>query len=272
LFSKRLSEVSGKTVEIAEALRTAARLRVESGEAPALELIRAQVELARENKERRRAEGRAANSKAALNSLLGGSLRPEDDIAGDFSGARKNFDLPPLIERATDRHPRILRQKKVLEAAGHALTQERQSRIPDLTLRGGVGEEVDKRSYSIGLSLTFPLFNQRRGEIASARAGEAKAFAEMEKTRVELTRLITQEYRNYQIALDQLNLFEKGLLADSDEALQIARISYQEGESNLLELLDAQRVQRAVLIEYYEAQFELDTALARLERATGEML
>jgi outer membrane protein TolC len=46
-------------------------------------------------------------------------------------------------------------------------------------------------------------------------------------------------------------------------------LSYQQGESDLLNLLDAQRVQRATLIEYHEAQFELQAALARLEQVTG---
>ncbi len=269
LFSKRMREVSQENVGTAEALLSAARLRVESGEAPALEWIKAQVELGRENKELRRAENRAAVTKTGLNALLAGALNPDEDITGDFSGTRRDFDLPSLIEEATARHPQILRQKRAIEAAALTGLREWQSRIPDLTLRGGFGEEIDKRSYSVGLSLTFPLFYQRQGEIAAARAGAAKASAELEKSRVELVRLITQEHQNYQSALDQLKIFEEGLLQQADEVLQIARVSYQQEESNLLELLDAQRVRRDTITAYYAAQLELETALARLERATG---
>lgn len=269
LFSQRMLDASQKNVGTAEALLSAAQLRVDSGEAPALELIKARVELAREQKERRRAESQVAITKAALNGLLGGALHPEEDITGDFSGTKRDLHLSALIDEAMARHPHILSQKKAIEAAGHRLSFERHSRIPDLTLRGGLSEEIDKRSYFVGLSFTLPLFYQRQGEIAEAQAGAAKAAAELEKSRTELARLITQEYQNYRIALDQLIIFEEGLLKETEEVLQIARLSYRQGESNLLELLDAQRVQRATLIEYFEAQLELESALARLERVTG---
>ncbi|MBI3803550.1 MAG: TolC family protein [Nitrospirae bacterium] len=269
LLSKQILDVSRKNSEAAQSLISAARARVDSGEAPALELIKAQVELARVTKDLRRAENRIVLSKGALNSLLGGALSPGEDIVGDLSGARKHYNLTSLLEDAMVRHPLILRQKKAMEAAGYTLSRERQSLIPDLVVRGGFSEEIDKRSYSLGLSLVFPLFYQRQGEIAVARAGEARANAELDRARTELTRLVTQEYQNYQIALEQLTVFEEGLLKQADEALRIAQFSYQQGESGLLDLLDAQRVQRATLSEYYEAQFELDTALARLERATG---
>ena len=269
LLSKQILDVSRKNGEAAQALLSAARARVDSGEAPALELIKAQVELARVTKDLRRAENRIVLSKAALNSLLGGALSPDEEITGDLAGTRKRYNLAPLLEEAMARHPLILRQQKARAAAGYALSRERQSLIPDLVVRGGLNEEIDKRSYSLGLSLVFPLFYQRQGEIAVARAGEARANAELERARTELTRLVTQEYQNYQIALEQLTVFEEGLLKQADEALRIAQFSYQQGESGLLDLLDAQRVQRATLSEYYEAQFELDTALARLERATG---
>lgn len=269
LLSKQILEVSRKNGEAAQALLSAAQARVDSGEAPALELIKAQVELARVTKDLRRAENRIVLSKAELNSLLGGALGSDDEISGDLSVARKRYNLTSLLEEAMARHPLILRQQKAMEAAGYALSRERQSRIPDLVVRGGLNEEIDKRSYSIGLSLVFPLFYQRQGEIAAARAGEARATAELERARTELTRLIAQEYQNYQIALEQLKIFEEGLLKQADEALRIAQFSYQQGESDLLDLLDAQRVQRATLSEYYEAQFELDAALARLERVTG---
>lgn len=84
-----------------------------------------------------------------------------------------------------------------------------------------------------------------------------------------MARRIIEEYQNYRIALDQLKVFEEGLLKEADEARRIAQFSYQQGESDLLNLLDAQRVERTTLIEYHEAQFELQVALARLEQATG---
>jgi cobalt-zinc-cadmium efflux system outer membrane protein len=227
------------------------------------------VEFLKVTKDSRRAENRVAIAKAALNNLSGGVLGTRYEVAGELSGPEKSYELAPLLDRALTRHPRILRQQKTLEGAGYALSRERQSRMPDLTIRGSTSEEIDKRSYAIGLSVPFPLFYQRQGEIATARAERTRAQAELEQTRAELMRLITQEHQNYRIAADQIKVFEEGLLKQADEALRIAQLSYQQGESDLLDLLDAQRVQRTTLIEYHEAQFELQAALARLEQVTG---
>ena len=270
LLAQHIASVVTQNVATARSLVESARLRVESGEAPELDLIKARVELFNVTRDSRRAENRITVAKAALNSLLGGALDHEFEVVGEPPGPATSYELSPLIQQALARHPLIARQEQALAAAGYTLSQERHARVPDLTIRGSTSEEIDKRSSSIGLALSVPLLSQRQGEIATARAGEARAQAELARTRLELTKLITQEYENYRIAVDQLTIFEEGLLKQADEALRIAQFSYQQGELDLLNLLDAQRVQRATLLQYYEARFDLQTALARLERVTGE--
>ena len=269
LLSNQLLEVSEKNVETSKTLLTSVKLRVDLGDAPELELIKAKVELLKATKDLKRAENKKTIAKAVLNSILGGTLEEGYEISDGFTRPEKNFDLPSLVKTALIQHPIILRQKKVLVAAGNELLGERQSLVPDLTVNGSVSEEVDKRSFAVGLSLSLPLFYLRSGEIAVALAEQKRAKAEFERIRLELTKLITLEFHNYQIGLDQLRIFEEGLLEQADEALRITRFSYEQGESDLINLLDAQRIQRITFSEYYEAQFELQSALVRLERVTG---
>jgi cobalt-zinc-cadmium efflux system outer membrane protein len=269
LLADKLLETARKNLETAQTLVNSAELRTRSGEAPELELIKARVEYLKALKDSRRTENRVRSAKTALDSLLGGALGKQYEIAGDLNGSGKGYELASLIERMLIRHPLILRQKKALEAADYTLSKEQHTRVPDLTVKGSFNDEIDKRSYAVGLSIPFPLFYLRQGEVATARAAQARASAGLEQTRVELTRLVTEQYQNYLIATDQIKVFDEGLLKQADEALRIAQFSYQQGESDLLNLLDAQRVQREMLIEYYEAQFELQTALVRLEQATG---
>ncbi|HLF85744.1 MAG TPA: TolC family protein [Nitrospiria bacterium] len=269
LLTERILEVSIKNRGTIKALVSSVRLRVDLGEAPELELIKAEVEFLKGTKDLKKAENRVAIVKAVLNSLLGGALGEDYEIQGEFLAPEKHLEFAMLVDTALTRHPLILRQKKALEAADYALLRERQARVPDLILKGSISDETDKRSYAVGLSVSFPIFYQNQGEIKVADAGKTRAQAELERTRLELTKLIIQEYQNYQIAISQLDVFDKGLIKQADEALRIARFSYEQGESGLLDLLDAQRVQRSTLSEYYEAQFELQAALARLERVTG---
>lgn len=261
--------VTRQNVTTAETLVQSAQLRVESGEAPALEQIRAEVELLKVTNELKRAENRVAVTRAVLNSLVGNRLARDFAIAEQPLGPLQSYSLSNLLENALARHPVILAREKALEAAEYALSRERQARFPDVTLGGAYTDELDKRSYAIGLSIPFPLLYQRQGEIAQARAEHDQAWAELAQARLDLGQRITQEYENYQIAVEQLRIFDQGLLKQAEEALRVAQFSYQQGESDLIELLDSQRVFRATVVEYYQAQFELQTARARLERMTG---
>ncbi|MFZ5862400.1 MAG: TolC family protein [Nitrospirota bacterium] len=269
VLAQHTAQVAAQNLATARSLVESATLRVESGEAPELELIRARVEVFNVTREARRAHNRLLTAQAALNSLLAGALGEIFYVVDAPPRLDAAYELPALIERALAAHPLITRQEHALKAAGYTLSEQRLARVPDLTVTGSTGEEIDKRSSAIGLALAVPLFNQRRGDIAVARAEQTKAQAELAQTRLDLTKEITQEYENYRLAMDQLATFEEGLLKQADEALRIAQLSYEQGELDLLNLLDAQRVQRATLLEYYDAQFELQTSLARLERVTG---
>ncbi|MCI0416433.1 TolC family protein [bacterium] len=271
VLSEKSLEVAQRNLQTAQGLVDSAKLRVDSGEAPELELLKAQVEFMKIKKDVVASESRVTVSRSVLNSLLGGSLESEYRLTFNTVQTARTYDLNSLIESAIKSHPRIQRQEKAIQAAEYAIKTEQQSRYPDINVEGSSEKELDKSGYSIGLSIPIPILYRRQGEIAVTQAAKLRAQAELQRTRVDLTNLITQEYQNYQVALNVIGVFEEGLLKQAEEALRIAQFSYQQGETDLLELLDAQRTLRNTLIEYYDAQFQLQSSLARLERVAGEL-
>ena len=271
LLNKKAVETAKENLRIVEELLKTVEVRVKAGETPEFELVKAHVERLRADKDFKRAENRVIVSMTTLNALLGNALKDDFDIAGTFELPEKRYELSILLSYAMERHPLILKTGKEAEAKYFSLEKEKASISPDITVSGFSGRETDKESYGVSLSIPIPLWYQRRGEIARAFADKTRAEAEIYKIRVELSRAITEEYQNYLIALDQINVFEKGLLKQAEEALRIADLSYRLGESNLLEFLDAQRVNRSTLAEYYQSLFELETSIASLERTVGEL-
>lgn len=269
LLDKKILEIAKENLRIAEDLLKTIDLRVKAGEAPEFELVKAKVEHLRAEKDLTRSNNTLAISKTSLNALLGNSLKEDFDIEGEFKLSEKRFELPTLLSNAMERHPLILKTRKDTEARRYSLAEEKASIFPDVTVRGFSSSEIDKDSYGFGLSVPIPLWYQRKGEIFTAQGKLAKAEAEAFKTSVELSKAITEEYQNYTIASGQIDVFEKGLLKQADEALRIAEFSYRQGESGLLDYLDAQRIYRATLIEYYQSFFELEASLAMLERVAG---
>lgn len=269
LLNKKAVETAKENLRIVEELLKTVEIRVRAGESPEFELVKARVERLRADKDFKRAENRVIISMASLNALLGNTLREDFDIEGAFELPEKRYELSTLLSYAMERHPLILKAGKEAEAKDFSLEKEKASIFPDITVSGFSGRETDKKSYGVGLSIPIPLWYQRRGEIARAFADKTRAETEIYKIRVELSRAITEEYQNYLIAHDQVDVFEKGLLKQAEEALRIAELSYMQGESGLLDYLDAQRVYRSTLAEYYQSLFEIEASIALLERVVG---
>ena len=81
-----------------------------------------------------------------------------------------------------------------------------------------------------------------------------------------------QHYLDARTTAELIDVFNKGLLIQAQEALRLAQFSFQQGASSLLEVFDAQRVQRQIQMDYVQARYDLSVSLARLERAVGGTL
>ena len=141
--------------------------------------------------------------------------------------------------------------------------------MPDVTLFGGYSTQIDTRSVVAGITLPTPIWYQQQGHIATALGTQRKEEAELLRSRNDLTRAINQHAREAETAQDQILVYEEGLLKQAQEALRIAQLSFRQGASSLLDVLDAQRVQRQITVDYNQARFELSQALTRFERAVG---
>lgn len=269
LLAEKQVELALRNLETVRDLRRSVEIRVRIGEAPEFELVKADVELLKAQNEVARRRSHVELARASLNALLGNALPKSFTVAGQFSSTKTWPDLPVLIERATETHPVVVRQRREVERWRYQLTYEQQARVPDVGIGGLYMRDLDKENFGVVLSVPLPFWDRRRGQIATAMAEGRRAEAELQGARAELTKAVTREYQNYQIAAEQLRVFETGLLKQAEEALRIAQISFRQGASGLLDLLDAQRVQRATLQEYYAALYDLSAAQAQLERVTG---
>ena len=252
-----------------EKILTSVKVRVESGEAPEFELIKAQVEVLRAEKELKKAENKIIIAKSNLNSLLGKFLPEGFDVSGELKAPYEIYEINPLLNIAYKKQPLLLQKESGLQKQQYNISFQKNNRFPDISLKTIFAREIDKRSFGFGFSLPLPLWNRNQGAIARASAEERKAQEELNQIKIELSRLITEELKNYQISSEQIEIFEKGLLKQAEEALRIAKLRYVEGESGLIDFLDAQRVYRQVFFEYYQTIFEKNSSKARLERLAG---
>jgi cobalt-zinc-cadmium efflux system outer membrane protein len=269
LLAKKNLEVAQDNEKSARTLLSSAKIRVEVGEAPEFELIKAKVELARGSNEVQKATTKLSLAKTGLSTLMGRSGSSPLEVAGELESSPKEFKLESLIQQGLEKHPSIQQQNYLVQRQAHLLDQAKASRFPDLTVSGFYAWEFDKEMAGVGLSVPLPIWYRQKGVISSASAEKIRAEAELRNLQNETTRSVTEAYEGYVIANNLVQVFTKELLRQAEESRKIAAISYREGASGILDLIDAQRTARQTFLDYQEALFELKVTEAALQRATG---
>ena len=61
-------------------------------------------------------------------------------------------------------------------------------------------------------------------------------------------------------------MFEGGIVKEAEAALRVAEAAFRLGERGFIEVLDTQRVLRNARSELLQAQFELQSAAAEIDR------
>jgi cobalt-zinc-cadmium efflux system outer membrane protein len=272
LLALRDLELAKQNLGIVEDVRKIVAVRVKVGEAPQFQLVKADVEVLKASQAVTRADNTVRVNRVVLDTLTAGALGTAYSVSGEFLTYPKGLDVQTLAVRAMTQHPAIQRLDRLIEQADRTMEFERQARIPNVSLNTSYTREYGREGFDVGLSVPTPIWYQRQGEIASSLGAKRKEEAERFHVRNELLRQVHQHYEEAQTVAQLIDVFEKGLLRQAEEALRIAKFSFQQGESSLLEVLDAQRVQRELLFDYAQARFDLSVSLTRLERAVGGVL
>ena len=269
LLAERTVDLLQQNLEIVQEVARIVRARVRSGEGPQFESVKAEVEVLKAKQEMTKAKNVVRVKLVGLDTLTAGALGARYKVQGDFRSLRDRLDPDQMASRDPSEHPTLKRQGKLVEQAEFNVTKERQSRVPNVTLFGVYARETGREGLVGGVSLPTPLWYRQQGHIATALGTQRKEEAELIRARNDLIRAINQHAHEAETAQDQILVYEEGLIKQAQEALRIAQLSFRQGASSLLDVLDAQRVQRQITVDYNQARFELSLALTRFERAVG---
>ena len=272
LLAQHDADLARQNLDTVEGVARIVRARVKSGEAPQFESIKAEVEVLKARQQLARADNLVRINRVVVDTLTGGALGPSYLVHGEFRILPRDLEIEGLMTRMMEQHPTIQRLLKSVEQSDWKIEFERQARVPTLTVNGGYWRDLGREAFQGGLSVPVPLWYRRQGEIASSLGVKRREEAELLRTRNELGRAVYQHFQDVRTTAELIEVFEKGLLKQAQEALRLAQFSFQQGASSLLEVLDAQRVQRQILLDYAQARRDLSASLARLEQAVGVAL
>lgn len=268
-LAEKRAALAFQNLKVVEDLKQAVKSRVDAGDAPPFEEVKINVEMLKVQKEITGAQSAVHVAKAALDSLTAGTLGVQFSIHGRFKTWPENLDLRGLTTEALNQHPTREKFQKLLKQAQHSLIEEKEARVPNVTLSGSYQRDAGREAFLGGVTVPLPLWYQRDGEIADALSTQHEIEADLLKWKQDTMKEVAGRFYQSQAAAAQINTYKNGLLKQAEEAVRIAQVSFHYGQASLLEVLDAQRILWQTILGYAQAQYDLSIALTQLERSIG---
>ena len=249
-------------------IRERIKLRVDVGESPKYELIKADTESLAAERDYQAARVRVTEAKAYLRGLIGAAVPEDYDLAGELPLSSSLPDIDDIRDRINDA-TQLKQIRAAIKTSEANLRLQEQLVNPGLTIRAGIEQDPDLRQLRLGILIPIPVWDKRTGPIAQAAAEVREANAILSERELAIKRDIESAYQRYLIAQQQVAAFENGLLSQAEAVLKVAEAAYRFGERGILDYLDAQRTKRVVRKDYLSARYEYINTMLEIERLLG---
>lgn len=242
--------------------------RVREGAMAEVDLIRVQVERERLSIQAVAARLEAERTRIALYREMGQTEIGTDTLSETLEAAAA---APPVADAA-----RALENRTEMEAArqeeiaarSNVRLQQATAR-PNLEVLGGYKRSGPLDTLIAGVQVDLPFLNRNQGAIASAEAGvrAAQRYREVQEAAIRAEVKLAEAEVNAR--LRQIRDSLGPLRSRAAESSRIAQAAYREGGTDLLRLLDAERVRLDAEALYFRTWAEYHQAVVALEIAMG---
>ena len=182
-------------------------------------------------------------------------------------------------ERVVRLRPDVRSAERQLAAGGAFVGAAKAAYLPRLSIGGGAGYvsntfeslgDVGRPRYAIGPVISWPALNLGRVKagVDIARAQEAQADAYYRKTQLQAFEEIETSVVTYNKARQSLQHLEAAASA-SERAAALARLRFEEGATDFLQVLDAERTMLEAQDRLATGRTAATTGLVAVYRALG---
>ncbi len=264
----RQSAVARKAVDALTETRRIVNVQYKEGLATSQELALSKSDLATANATLTAAEGAQRDALRALEVLLGRYPGADLDVRNSLP------ETPPPPPAGTpsellERRPDIVAAERQVAAAFNNVDQAKAARLPAISLTSSLGGSSSELAnllnpanvaWTVGGNLLAPIFDggARKGQLVISTAEQKQALAAYGQTALNA-------FQEVETGLDQSAVLResasslKEAAVEANEALRIAHLRHNEGETDLLDVLTIQ-----------QRTFNADSNLVTIERARLE--
>jgi cobalt-zinc-cadmium efflux system outer membrane protein len=211
------------------------------------------------------------------------------DVVGELRPVAPGQTLPDLEKRALATRPDLASAVTAVRKAQSDVDLALANAKVDVTLSVGwihsgpslasddhvqplfsLGQSAN--AVGTGISFPLPIFDRNQGEIARTRAEVSRAQAAADAVRAQVIHDVETAWVALAASRERVELYEQSYLKASRDSRDIAEFAYRKGATSILDLLDAERTDRAIRLAYRQALADFVTHREQLDAAVGEDL
>jgi len=284
LKAEKFLELAEETVKSSgESLKRANAL-FEVGKAPKSDVLTARVQAETDKLAVIKAQNDLSIARASLNHVMGNEVDNQIRVADNLAVPESSIGYADVMTSALDKHPMIRGAESDLKAANAGVNMALGQWLPSVRLWGQYGWndkdiakinnmlDTDFQSY-LGATLSIPVFSGggRVAGTAKAKLQKKASQAALDRTRRDIELEAKQAFFEVQQFYKQISVARNAEEAAA-EGLRLNNERYSLGAGTMLDLLNAQVQSRQAKSDYIQALYGYKYAIARLERAMGQLI
>ncbi len=249
------------------------------GMASQYDLLRAELAFSASKPDVLRVENLLETSRYGLKLMLGLPREQEVRLQGELGYKQVQLELASLLQNSLQNRSELRQLQMQRQKIANLLKIAWAQYVPNFSLVAAFSYQSDyfklrKNNwddyYSVSLGMSWPIFT---GLKRSAQVGEMNVMKKImdlnvrqlgDATRLEVEssyRTIKQEYENILMGLKNVE--------SAKEGVRIAELSYKEGMITILELNSSYNELTRAKVNYLQALYNYNIAIAEMEKITG---
>lgn len=264
--------------QLQEELLEIAKKRATAKKVPEVDVLQAEIALNQMITQVNSARVNVKTALSAFNKIINDPNNITYDSMDKIFSEENNFDemlTPPpdfefpefseIVNKALENRYDIQISKQQIDVAEKNLTVVVRQRIPDISIVGGyayqVGSQTDSGNFNSGAYagaslVNIPLFYNYSPEIQNATLKLKQAEINFDSTKNKAIKDVSAAYEKFLTAVENLNYFEKKIVKDSEELIEISKESYEQGKSDITSLIVMKQSYRSIIVGYTYALAE----------------
>ncbi|MEZ5398803.1 MAG: TolC family protein [Bryobacteraceae bacterium] len=284
-FIDRSTLITEEDLSLLDHYETLAQARYSQGMGLQQAVVKLQAEITRDRNRLEELKNMRVSTEAALNTLMDRPAQSPLVKVPLGTVPTVEVDYTALHEEAKRRRPEIQSALLMIERDEKRVQLAKKNYWPDFTLGASMlnvegrsdaagrlnpPEQNGKNIFAVTAGVNIPI-RRRKYDAAILEASQdqiasREAYRDVVNSTEGATRAIG--FRIGTLA-DQINLFEKTLLPQAEQALRSTEAAYSTGTLGVLDLLDSERVLLQVRLGLAQYASDYMKSLAEMERAIG---